>query len=182
MALHWLIKGMRATQSCSFETAGLTVFNRTWVFQKEITEPKPPPAKPEEKPFPEGTYMRDFCQTDTTLFRFSALTFNAHKIHVNRDWCRTMEGHREVVVHGPIGLMNILDLYRDVNGHGSPEAVPKSITYRAQAPLYAGEKYRVILEKKPGNDQDDRPKWEAEIYNSFGVVAVKATIVEGYVA
>ena len=167
--------------SCNFVTTVLTAFDRTWVFQKEITTPKEPPPKPEEKPFPEGTYMRDFCQTDTTLFRFSALTFNAHKIHVNKDWCRTVEGHRDLVVHGPIGLMNILDFYRDVNGHGSPEAVPKSITYRAMAPLYVGEKYRVILEKEEASGQDDRPTWKAEIYDSFGRVAVKATIVEGYV-
>lgn len=152
------------------------------MFRKDMTESQPPAPKPEDKPFPEGTYMRDFCQTDTSLFRFSALTFNAHKIHVNKDWCTQVEGHRDLVVHGPIGLMGILDLYRDVNGHGSPEAIPKSITYRAMSPLYVGEPYRIILEKEPGNAEDDRPKWQATIHTSYGTVAVKATIVEGYVA
>lgn len=152
---------------------------RTWVFQKEFTEAKEPPPKPEEKAFPEGTYMRDHCQTDTTLFRMSAVTFNAHKIHVNKDWCRNVEGHRDLVVHGPIGLMNILDFYRDINERGSSETIiPKSISYRAQSPLYAGEKYRIILEKESDGGDGERPKWKAEIYDSFGRVAVKANIVE----
>jgi hydroxyacyl-ACP dehydratase HTD2-like protein with hotdog domain len=122
--------------------------------------------------------MRDFCQTDTTLFRFSALTFNAHKIHLNKDWCQNVEGHRDLVVHGPLNLINILDFYRDVNERGSSETIPKSITYRATAPLYVGEKYRIILEKEPKVEKGERPKWKAEIYDSYGKVAVKADIVE----
>jgi hydroxyacyl-ACP dehydratase HTD2-like protein with hotdog domain len=148
------------------------------VFQKDLTEAKEPPPKPEEKPFPEGTYTRDFCQTDTTLFRMSAITFNAHKIHVNKEWCRNVEGHRDLVVHGPLNLINILDLYRDVNERGSSETIPKSITYRATAPLYVGEKYRIILEKESNGGGGERPKWKADIYDSFGRVAVKASIVE----
>lgn len=121
--------------------------------------------------------MRDFTQTDTTLFRFSALTFNAHKIHVNRDWCRQVEGHRDLVVHGPLNLINILDFYRDVQGKGS-DIMPKTVTYRATAPLYVGEKYRIILEKESEGGQGERAQWKAEIYDSFGKVAVKATIAE----
>lgn len=125
-----------------------------------------------------GTYTRDFCQTDTTLFRFSALTFNAHKIHLNKDWCRNVEGHRDLVVHGPLNLINILDFYRDVNERGSSETIPKTITYRATAPLYVGEKYRIILEKDPNVVKGERPKWKAEVHDSYGKVAVKADIVE----
>lgn len=122
--------------------------------------------------------MRDFCQTDTTLFRFSALTFNAHKIHLNKDWCRNVEGHRDLVVHGPLNLINILDFYRDVKEHSSSETMPKTITYRATAPLYVGEKYRIILEKASVGGQGERPKWKAEVYDSYGRVAVKADIAE----
>lgn len=124
--------------------------------------------------------MCDFCQTDTTLFRFSALTFNAHKIHLDRDWCRNVEGHRDLVVHGPINLINILDLYRDVSGHS--ETIPKTVTYRAMAPLYVGEKYRIILEKESEGTGDgemgERARWVAQIYDAYGRVAVRADIKE----
>lgn len=81
-------------------------------------------------------------------------------------------------VHGPINLIGILDLYRDVNEHQSPEDVPKKITYRAMAPLYVGESYRILLEKDSGAEQGEGPKWRAEVVDSFGKTAVKATIQE----
>ena len=62
--------------------------SRNWIFRPEITEPRAPAPRPVEAPLPEGGHTRDFTQTPVTLFRFSALTFNAHKIHYNREWCR----------------------------------------------------------------------------------------------
>lgn len=95
---------------------------------------------------------RDFLQTATSLFRFSALTFNAHMIHYSRDWARQMEGHREVVVHGPLNLINMLDLWRDSHqgNKGNGYGIPASISYRATAPFYVGERYRGILQAEGG--------------------------------
>jgi len=86
-----------------------------------------------------------------------------------------VEGHRDLVVHGPLNLLNILDFYRDVNEHSFPETVPKSIAYRAQSPLYVGEKYRILLEKDAAAE---RPSWKAEIVDFSGKTGVKGTIVE----
>lgn len=105
------------------------------------------------------------------------MTFNAHKIHVNRDWCRQVEGHRDLVVHGPINLLAILDLFRDVTARG-PEYVPKSLTYRAQSPFYVGETARILLDEEEQNGQGTG-KWKAEVVDSFGKTGVKSTIDEG---
>ena len=84
-----------------------------------------------------------------------------------------MEGHRGVVVHGPLNLICMLDLWRDVHGskgNGKPELVmPESISYRATSPLYADEKYQVILEE--GGDAD-----KVNIYSFDGTQAMKAEI------
>ena len=117
-------------------------------------------------------------QTDVSLFRLSGLTFNSHKIHYSRDWCRNVEGHRDLVVHGPFGLINILDLYRDVIGNGSAEFVPRSASYRATSPLYVNETYRVLLEKDSDGEEGERTKWKATVVDSFGNTAAKCTIVE----
>ena len=95
---------------------------------------------------------RDFVQTPTSLFRFSALTFNAHMIHYSRDWARQMEGQRDIVVHGPLNLINMLDLWRDSQqgDRGNGYAIPASINYRATAPFYVGETYRGILQAEGG--------------------------------
>lgn len=131
------------------------VDKRDWVFRTEISASPSAPtidldlevaafqlpaaAHPEVK-------TRDFCQSSVDLFRFSALTSNAHKIHYSRPWCRQVEGHREIVVHGPLNLINMLDFWRDTRAQGDYE-VPKSIRYRAVAPFYADEKYRALLEE-----------------------------------
>jgi hydroxyacyl-ACP dehydratase HTD2-like protein with hotdog domain len=148
---------------------------RNWVFQRELTPENPvkAPSKPEEKELPTARHQRDFCQSPTSLFRFSALTFNAHKIHYLPEWCRQVEGHRNAVVHGPLNLINMLDFWRDTHKEGDMEAVPKSIGYRAMNPLYVGEPYRILLEHESGTRQ-----WRAEVWDSFGKQSMKSTIVQ----
>jgi hydroxyacyl-ACP dehydratase HTD2-like protein with hotdog domain len=147
---------------------------RNWVFQREITDPIPPAPKPAEQPLPTGQHSRDFQQTDVTLFRFSALTFNGHKIHFSPEWCREVEGHRNSVVHGPLNLINMLDFWRDTARNAADDAVPKSIAYRAISPLYVGEPYRILLERNGGEGKEG---WQANIWDSFGK-SMKGTIVE----
>jgi hydroxyacyl-ACP dehydratase HTD2-like protein with hotdog domain len=155
---------------------------RSWVFQPALTPDNPIKASPRlpEQPLPTSTHQRDFRQTDTTLFRFSALTFNGHKIHYNKEWCREVEGHRDAVVHGPLNLINMLDFWRDTAREGDTEAVPTSITYRAMSPLYVGETYRILLDesgKHKANEDANSGEWTTEIWDSFGKQSMKGTIV-----
>ena len=136
---------------------------RNWIFRPEITTPQSPSSKPELVPFPEAKHTRDFLQTPITLFRFSALTFNAHKIHYNKEWCREVEGHRDLVVHGPLNLINMVNLWRDIRGS---DVMPRRITYRATSPLYAGERYRIIAEEEKGKIT------EVKIVDSYGKVGM----------
>lgn len=156
------------------------VDRRNWVFQKEITRENPlaPQSRPEENALPSGTYTRDFCQTDVTLFRFSALTFNAHKIHFSPEWCRRVEGHRNPVVHGPLNLINILDFWRDTAKSSSSEAVPKSVAYRAMSPLYMSEPYRILLRQSGGGRGTGSGEWSADIWDSYGSQSMKSTVRE----
>jgi hydroxyacyl-ACP dehydratase HTD2-like protein with hotdog domain len=160
--------------------AGVALIDkRSWVFQREITldNPVKAPPRPAEKALPSGELQRDFCQTDTTLFRFSALTFNAHKIHYSPEWCREVEGHRNAVVHGPLNLINMLDFWRDEVRDGDAGALPRSIAYRAMSPLYVGEPYRILLEKNGDKGSRDGG-WKAEIWDSFGKQSMKGTVVD----
>ena len=71
--------------------------------------------------------------SSTLLFRYSALTYNAHRIHLDRNWCRAQEGHRDLVVHGPL----LLTLMAQV-GAGRKRSL-QSIEYRAKSPCYVNE-------------------------------------------
>ncbi|KAL5114351.1 hypothetical protein ACEQ8H_007741 [Pleosporales sp. CAS-2024a] len=173
--------------------AAALIDTRSWVFQREMeispddnnhhvqahARPTTPTTttRPEAKSLPEGRYQRDLCQTDTTLFRFSALTFNAHKIHYLPEWCRRVEGHRNAVVHAPLNLIHMLDFWRDTARRGDVEAVPKRIAYRAMSPLYVGEPYRILLDKAD-KGEDSEEGWKAEIWDSFGKQSMKGAIVD----
>jgi hydroxyacyl-ACP dehydratase HTD2-like protein with hotdog domain len=130
-------------------------------------------------PFPEGKYTKDIIQTLENLFRFSALTFNAHKIHYSKEWCREVEGHRDCVVHGPLNLVLMVDFWRDVmmRGRGfkgnerAAEMVPKRVEYRATSPVYVNEAYRVIMDEEAAEGVS-----EVRIVDSGGIVCMKGRI------
>jgi hydroxyacyl-ACP dehydratase HTD2-like protein with hotdog domain len=69
------------------------------------------------------------------LFRFSALTYNAHRIHYDAEYATAVEGHAGLVVHGPLLALLCLELPRR---HRPGRAVTR-LSFRARAPLYAGQ-------------------------------------------
>ncbi len=113
---------------------------------------------------------REFCWSPVGLFRFSALTFNGHKIHYNEEWSNAVEGHPGLVVHGPLNLINILNYWRDFHGTGQD---PRHVKYRAMAPLYSGDKYYVSTTNV---DKDsDRPRYEISVQRQ-GTVCMSAEV------
>lgn len=93
-----------------------------------------PDATPRETP-PVGTdwqHSETVTPSEVMLFRYSALTFNGHRIHYDRDYARDIEGHKGLVVHGPLIATLLLDLAQRVSGN----ALPKSFEFRAASPLF----------------------------------------------
>lgn len=80
------------------------------------------------------------CQIDTPaplLFRYSALTFNAHRIHYDLPYATGEEGYAGLVVHGPLQASLLFNLSAKLAGK-----VPRRFAYRGQAPLIAGSTFR----------------------------------------
>ncbi|KAJ5151353.1 uncharacterized protein N7482_010605 [Penicillium canariense] len=165
---------------------GISIIDRrNWVFRKALPTPSaftpvstaPPSASHRSQASAsaictEGnTHSRTVVQSPVTLFRFSALTFNPHKIHYSLPWARDVEGHRDIVVHGPLNLISILDLWRDTRNNGADptSVIPQRISYRATSPLYAGDEYQIKL-------QDEGDMTKVHILGPGGVVAMKAEI------
>jgi 3-methylfumaryl-CoA hydratase len=63
-----------------------------------------------------GEHRRQFVATSTTLFRYSALTFNGHRIHYDQDYCREVEGYPNLVIHGPLNATLLAGLAQQVAG------------------------------------------------------------------
>ena len=66
------------------------------------------------------------------LFRFSALTFNSHRIHYDRPWATEIEGYPGLVVHGPLDL----DAAHRLRARSQPRARVPGYTTQARAPLF----------------------------------------------
>ena len=82
---------------------------------------------------PEGAeWMRVVVPDDVLLFRYSALTFNAHRIHYDRRYATEVEGYPGLVVHGPLIATLLLDLLR----RERPNGVVTQFAFRAMKPLF----------------------------------------------
>jgi 3-methylfumaryl-CoA hydratase len=92
------------------------------------------PAKPVAQAAPWDALRSIRITPDTTLlFRYSAMTFNGHRIHYDRQYATEIEGYDGLVVHGPLQATWMQILATDLLGH-----LPKMFTYRGLTPLICG--------------------------------------------
>jgi len=80
----------------------------------------------------DGEFVAHYQPDPILLFRYSALTFNGHRIHYDVDFCREHEGYPGLVVHGPLTATLILDLFY----HKFPERKIAGFEYRGRSPLF----------------------------------------------
>ncbi|EEP79181.1 conserved hypothetical protein [Uncinocarpus reesii 1704] len=117
------------------------------------------------------TLRHTFTPSRALLFRFSALTFNAHSIHLDRDYARNTEGYDDLLVHGPLTLTLMLMLVQD---HlRTSNRVISSIEYRNLAPLLVEQPLTVCAKSKETAHGD---LWDVWIERADGGMAVKGTI------
>ena len=94
---------------------------------------KPGDSAPPPKAAPsENAWQRHCVPDDVLLFRYSALTFNGHRIHYDRRYVTEVEGYPGLIVHGPLIATLLLDLLRSE----LPDAVVRRYEFRAVRPLF----------------------------------------------
>ncbi len=96
------------------------------------SNPAPQVAAPSLPPVM-GQFSRTFTPTASHLFRYSALTFNGHRIHYDVDYCREVEGYRNLVIHGPLNATMLANHAEEITGKRL-----RSFTYRGLAPALLG--------------------------------------------
>ena len=87
----------------------------------------------------------EIFSSSTLLFRYSALTFNGHKIHYDNDYTKNYEGHTGLLVHAPLQATYLLNLAR------KNEIEFNSFEYKATAPLVYNNNFFVEI----GENRDD---------------------------
>ncbi len=90
------------------------------------------PGAPAQAAPANAAWERTIQADDVLLFRYSALTFNAHRIHYDRRYATEVEGYPGLVVHGPLIATLLMDLLRTHR----PEANVERFSFRAVSPLF----------------------------------------------
>jgi 3-methylfumaryl-CoA hydratase len=120
---------------------------------------------------PPAPSVSDFSATyhpnPLMLFRYSALTFNSHRIHYDVDFCRQHEGYPDLVVHGPLTATLLLDLfYRHF-----PHKRIASFSYRGVSPLFNPDPFTV-------HGTADGQAWASNVNGGLAMSA-QVEMVEG---
>jgi 3-methylfumaryl-CoA hydratase len=91
-------------------------------------------AAPQAQTAPKPQWKCQFLPDPVLLFRYSALTFNGHRIHYDRDYCRTVEGYPGLIVHGPLQATMLVEFATSIRD----KRTPKRFTFRSVGPLFDG--------------------------------------------
>lgn len=105
---------------------------------REAAVPGAPGAVPVSAPS-DARRSEPFTPDPVLLFRYSALTENGHRIHYDQSYARTVEGYRDLVVHGPL----ISTLLHGLAARAKPSASLRSFAFRAMAPLFVDRPFRL---------------------------------------
>jgi len=130
---------------------------------------KPGDAPPPAAPAPEqAAWTRQWTPDDVLLFRYSALTFNGHRIHYDRRYVTEVEGYPGLVVHGPLLATLLLDLVR----HERPDAFVTRYEFKAMRPVFDLNPFHVC-----GQPQADGNTVRLWVKAYDGALAMQATAV-----
>jgi 3-methylfumaryl-CoA hydratase len=136
------------------------------IVYRDAAKPGAPP--PQGKPAPaQAAWRRSLIGDPVLLFRYSALIFNAHRIHYDLDYVKNEEHYPGLIVHGPLQTTLLLDLCR----RNAPRPV-KKLDYRALYPVFHTERFTVN-----GNPAPDGATAELWTANAAGKYAMTGTAV-----
>jgi 3-methylfumaryl-CoA hydratase len=143
---------------------------RRTVFREEVKAGERNQA-PRRDPAPTDLPWRRRVTPDPVLlFRFSALTFNSHRIHYDRRWAMETEGYPGLVVHGPLTTTLLIDFARDSN----PGRTIRGYATQARAPLFDTAPFE--LRGRPTADGRGAELWAV---TPEGTVAMTAEVELG---
>jgi 3-methylfumaryl-CoA hydratase len=145
---------------------GIAIRERQDIVYREMGAAQAPaPAKPTAPP-PAAQHRETHVSDPVLLFRYSALTFNGHRIHYDRDYVTEVEGYPGLIFHGPLQATFIVEMAAKLRG-GKP---PRKFTYRGVQPLFEGSEFSI-------NANDNGAAMELWAANDAGQPTMKGTAV-----
>jgi len=119
-------------------TAGVAMTEEHDIVYRENPSADAPMPKPQAARADEA-FSREIAPDPVLLFRYSALTFNSHRIHYDRSYVTEVEGYPGLIVHGPLIATFLADLLR----RHLPQAAVRRFEFRAVRPLFDINRFTV---------------------------------------
>ncbi len=155
-----------SVQHTTSTARGVAIRERQDIVYRDMPgAPASPAAAPvPAKPAPTAQHRETHLADPVLLFRYSALTFNGHRIHYDRDYVTKVEGYPGLVFHGPMQAALLVEFAARLNGGKAPG----KFSYRGVQPLFDDGEFSVNAnETAAGLDV-----WTA---NAAGTPTMKAT-------
>jgi 3-methylfumaryl-CoA hydratase len=135
------------------DTEGIALSEEQDIVYRDNATAEEVRTMPEQAAPSDAQWERVIRPNDVLLFRYSALTFNAHRIHYDRRYATEVGGYPGLVVHGPLIATMLLDLVR----RNLPGAAVERFSFRAVTPLFDTAPFAVC--GKPEKDGKTIPLW-----------------------
>jgi 3-methylfumaryl-CoA hydratase len=146
--------------------AGLALTEEHDIVYRELAPAGAESAAPKAAPSAVALWTRRIVPDAVLLFRYSALTFNSHRIHYDRRYVTEVEGYPGLIVHGPLLATLLVDLLR----RQRPGVALKRFEFRALAPLFDVAPFDVC-----GRPEDERGEVLLWAQGADGTLAMRAT-------
>ena len=141
---------------------GVAIRERQDIVYREMTST--PSAGPAKAPPPPAKHRQSHLADAVLLFRYSALTFNGHRIHYDRDYVTKVEGYPGLIFHGPMQAALLVEFAAHLHGG----IAPKKFSYRGVQPLFEGGEFSV-------NANETASGLDVWVANSAGAATMKGT-------
>lgn len=112
----------------------------------------------------EAKYQKQFIPDETLLFQYSALGFNSHKIHLDRDYAKNVEGLPDLVVNGGLTTLLLTEFIRT-----NLELKITDIKVKHIAPLYCNRPLTLTAE-------ESQTGWKLNVYDDLNEIAVEMEV------
>jgi 3-methylfumaryl-CoA hydratase len=141
---------------------GTALRERQDIVYRDVSAAPPAPAKPAAPP--SAQHRESHMADPVLLFRYSALTFNGHRIHYDRDYVTKVEGYPGLIFHGPLQAAFLVEFAARLHGG----TAPRKFSYRGVQPLFEGSEFSINANKTDAGME----LWTA---NSAGQPTMKGT-------
>jgi 3-methylfumaryl-CoA hydratase len=118
---------------------GIAIRERQDIVYRDASSGQAAPQAKPPAPAPPAQHRESHMADPVLLFRYSALTFNGHRIHYDRDYVTEVEGYPGLIFHGPLQASFIVELAARLRD-GKP---PRKISYRGLQPLFEGSEFSI---------------------------------------